>query len=44
MTKTESEIQEIKTNLATLSDRLDYARQEIAAGQKSAEKLEVLID
>lgn len=44
MTKIESEIQEIKKNLATLSDRLDYARQEIASGQKSTEKLEALID
>jgi N-glycosylase/DNA lyase len=44
MTKTEGEIQEIKKNLAAFLERLDFARQEIAARQKSAEKLEATVE
>jgi chromosome segregation ATPase len=44
MTKTEHEIQEIKRSLATLLERVDFARNEIAAGQKATEKLETTVD
>jgi predicted nucleic acid-binding Zn-ribbon protein len=44
MTKTEHEIQEIKRNLATLLERVDFARNEIASGQKVAEKLETTVE